>query len=181
MNLHHDDLVLNDRDLRLMRAYLKWVDTARKHNPVHYPATWTPTDADIAKSRLFWWIRSGHEPLPYPPPTAFSCPWYELITEPGNHGAYELYALHVDGKRFANVAACLYEIISEQEGKYTLGFGPYRFRAFRDPEAYAGEVQAANRHDPGAHQRMLDNMQDDPTKGWFLCRIDDTEIGESIT
>jgi hypothetical protein len=37
------------------------------------------------KSALFARLLAGKDPLPYPPPTSFSYPWYELIEQPGPH------------------------------------------------------------------------------------------------
>lgn len=37
------------------------------------------------KSALFSRLLAGGEPLPFPPPTSFSYPWYELIEKPGSH------------------------------------------------------------------------------------------------
>lgn len=35
------------------------------------------------KSALFARLLNGREPLPYPPPTSFSYPWYEVVEKPG--------------------------------------------------------------------------------------------------
>lgn len=169
---HHDDLILDGRDIRLMRAYLKWVDTARREGSRrgYYGPDWTPSDADIAKSRLFWWIRSGHEPLPYPPPRAYSCPWYEIVVETDRyHWAYELTVWDKGGVRTALVCQCEYEIISEQDGEYTIGFGPYRFRAFRDVDLGMKEMAFINEQ---VRQKALEECQNDLSKCWFLHRID---------
>jgi hypothetical protein len=37
------------------------------------------------KSALFWRLLNGKKPLPMPPPTRYSYPWYEIIEEPGPH------------------------------------------------------------------------------------------------
>lgn len=37
------------------------------------------------KSALFNRLLEGKEPLPYPPPTAFSYPWYGIVETPGAH------------------------------------------------------------------------------------------------
>lgn len=47
-------------------------NTARLHSPG-------------PKSALFSRLLAGGEPLPHPPPTSFSYPWYELIEKPGPH------------------------------------------------------------------------------------------------
>ncbi|WP_163058033.1 hypothetical protein [Acidithiobacillus ferrooxidans] len=42
-------------------------------------------NATREKSALFWRLLNGKEPLPMPPPTNYSYPWYEIIEEPGPH------------------------------------------------------------------------------------------------
>ncbi len=37
------------------------------------------------KSALFWRLLNGKDPLPMPPPTRYSYPWYGIIEEPGPH------------------------------------------------------------------------------------------------
>jgi len=37
------------------------------------------------KSALFARLLEGKEPLPYPPPTSFSYPWYDIIETPGKY------------------------------------------------------------------------------------------------
>jgi hypothetical protein len=37
------------------------------------------------KSALFARLLEGKQPLPYPPPTSFSYPWYDIIEVPGPH------------------------------------------------------------------------------------------------
>ncbi|OFC61806.1 hypothetical protein BAE30_03790 [Acidithiobacillus caldus] len=37
------------------------------------------------KSALFWRLLNGKEPLPSPPPTSFSYPWYGVVEDPGPH------------------------------------------------------------------------------------------------
>ncbi|MHB1641936.1 MAG: hypothetical protein ACYCS8_04675 [Acidithiobacillus sp.] len=42
-------------------------------------------NATREKSALFWRLLNGKAPLPMPPPTSYSYPWYEIIEEPGPH------------------------------------------------------------------------------------------------
>ncbi|MHB8226743.1 hypothetical protein, partial [Acidithiobacillus sp.] len=42
-------------------------------------------NATREKSALFWRLLNGKEPLPMPPPTNYSYPWYEIIEESGPH------------------------------------------------------------------------------------------------
>lgn len=184
-HLHHDGTTLTERELKLMFNFLDWVDTVRASPGQRYKPTWRPSEIDVIKSRLFWWIRSGHDPLPYPPPCAFSCPWYELITEEGNHSVYELGGLVTAGSYFraeANgldqvvVGQDFYDLIEQvSETEMILGFGPYRFRAFRDIELHADHIAALNPHRPEVRQETLDSDRDNMSRGWFLCRRKDLE------
>lgn len=44
-------------------------------------------NATREKSALFWRLLNGKEPLPMPPPTRYSYPWYEIIE---NHGPHQV-------------------------------------------------------------------------------------------
>jgi hypothetical protein len=92
-NAHHGPPILTDRDLHILDAMVKWIATARAgyKNP-----EWLPSEVDIRKSRLFWRLRSGKEPLPAPPPKAYSCPWYEVVEEERAHWAYNDVHVHDD-------------------------------------------------------------------------------------
>lgn len=75
---------LTQEDELLCRQMRKWIRVARRFGrPESYGPNWLPSDADIAKSALFERIRSGKEPLDYPPPIGLACPWYALVEEPG--------------------------------------------------------------------------------------------------
>ena len=90
----------------------------------------------MLKSRLFWRIRSGKKPLALPPPTAYSCPWYELLEVPGPHDVWEEIRIHdINGKRVASVAQCLYDVEHiDEDAKfktvYHLKFNTYTFMAW---------------------------------------------------
>lgn len=43
------------------------------------------------KSALFARLLNGRDPLPYPPPTSFSYPWYAVIEEPGPFRSGDVY------------------------------------------------------------------------------------------
>ncbi len=49
------------------------------------------------KSALFWRLLNGKEPLPIPPPTRYSYPWYEIIEKPGPHQVGDI-GFHAYGK-----------------------------------------------------------------------------------
>ena len=49
------------------------------------------------KSALFWRLLNGKEPLPIPPPTRYSYPWYEIIEATGPHQVGDI-GFHAYGK-----------------------------------------------------------------------------------
>ena len=49
------------------------------------------------KSALFWRLLNGKDPLPMPPPTRYSYPWYGIIEEPGPHRVGDI-GFHAYGK-----------------------------------------------------------------------------------
>lgn len=126
---HHGPPVFTERDLRVSKAMVRWISTARGSKPTYYTKDWLPSDVDMIKSRLFWRLRSGKKPLPEAPPTAYSCPWYEVVEEDKPHGAYEM-TVH-EGK--AHIAQCAYEI-EEMNGNEPsiVKFNCYRFKVWRD-------------------------------------------------
>jgi hypothetical protein len=137
---HHGDPDLLNRDIRLLAAYTKWVTTARRAG---YAANWLPGEVDWLKSRLFWRIRSGKEPLESPPPTCYSCPWYEVIEMPAEeHSTFEAVRIYEDeGKRVVRIAQCSYDVIKEGmmdgiENAAIVGFGPYRFKTWNADKTY---------------------------------------------
>lgn len=70
-------------DLDTARAVVTWIRTARAAG--YGGPDWWPSDADVAKSALFERLRSGKEPLEFPPPVAFSCPWYAVVEDHEPH------------------------------------------------------------------------------------------------
>ena len=49
------------------------------------------------KSALFWRLLNGKDPLPMPPPTRYSYPWYGIIEDPGAHQVGSI-GFHAYGK-----------------------------------------------------------------------------------
>jgi hypothetical protein len=113
---HHGHPDLFERDIQLLQHYQKWLETAKATGLSHYQ-NWTPSYVDMLKSRLFWRIRSGKDPLPEAPPTAYSCPWYELIEVPGPHDIWEEIRVYGPNqgfpKKFCSVAQCSYQVIED--------------------------------------------------------------------
>ena len=126
---HHGAPILTRRDLFICQSLITWVQTVRASGGLGYGPDWLPNRVDIAKSRLFWRIRSGKEPLPEPPPRAFSCPWYELVEEPERpHWVSELWT---DGE-ICSIAQCRYDVEkwSDDRQPEIVKFGSYRFKVW---------------------------------------------------
>ena len=132
---HHGAPDLFKRDIRLLLDYQKWVRTVQNSGGPQYK-DWVPGDIDMLKSRLFWRIRSGKEPLPAPPPCAYSCPWYELIEVPGPHDVFESIRTYETTDSFtcdhevAYVAQCAYRIIDREQDALILQYNCYKFKAW---------------------------------------------------
>lgn len=142
---HHGDPILTMRDLNISRAVVAWIEIARKK----YGQDWLPSDADFMKSRLFWRLRTGIKPLKYPPPTAFSYPWYEVVEQKDRpHWAYELHAYpagsnmivgydigNSDGIAF--ISQCPYLVSKWADDSKLVPeevtYGDYRFKVFIGP------------------------------------------------
>lgn len=131
---HHGPPILTAREASICQAMALWIDTVRNSGAFYRGKDWLPGHADICKSRLFWRIRSGKRPLPHRPPTAYSCPWYELIDEADRpHWAYEV----TEHEGCAFVAQCQYEIVERIGGVASrLAFGPWIFRVWSGKSPY---------------------------------------------
>jgi len=141
IHAHHGVPIITARDLFMCESLIAWVRTARAANSAIYGPNWLPSRVDIAKSRLFWRIRSGKKPLPAPPPTAYSCPWYELVDEPERaHWAYEMWT---DGKA-CHIAQCRYDVEkwTGDRKPEIIKFGSYRFKVWEgdSPHGSLGQV-----------------------------------------
>jgi hypothetical protein len=114
-----------------------------------------PSEADILKSRLFWRLRSGKEPLPTPPPTAYSCPWYELVEEPDRPPwAHEVYV----NDDAVYVAQCHYRLAARlSDGRLLVEYGPFLFMAWAGTQR-GGEHQPAGGERNNRSHRLVDSM-----------------------
>lgn len=127
---HHGSPDLFSSDITLLGAYRQWIETVWA---ARQDMKWLPGEIDCLKSRLFWRIRSGKSPLPSPPPTAYSCPWYEVIEEIRPHFLWEEVRFYEPRENqpetVAVIAQCQYVVIDRSDPKKTIvGFGPWRFR-----------------------------------------------------
>lgn len=150
---HHGAPDLFERDIKLLQDYQLWIKTANKaaqktlkrngYESSYLKDRWFPSVADMLKSRLFWRIRSGKQPLPAAPPAAYSCAWYELIEVPGPHDCWpeEIHTYKPDGtgtgkmktnRPLASINQCMYDLIEEYpDGSMLLEYSDYyRFKAW---------------------------------------------------
>lgn len=126
---HHGPPVLTEREASICLAMAEWIRVVRKERATLEGSEWLPSRVDIIKSRLFWRLRSGKRPLLVPPPTAYSCPWYELIEESDRpHWAYEVR----EWEGSAYIAQDRYEIVDRAtDGSLSVvRFGPWLFRVW---------------------------------------------------
>lgn len=81
--------------------------------------------AGSGKSALFARLLSGKPALPYPPPTSFSYPWYEVVEEPGPFPVTIGSPLAADGRPGASdemiIDQCSWKIVSSNAAATELG------------------------------------------------------------
>ena len=147
---HHGDPTLTRRDIWILESQNKWICTAIAAGA--FKPGKLPHHPDWIKSRLFWRIRSGKEPLKYPPPTCYSCPWYEVIEIEGPHSSGDTIREfeREPGKKQASFNQCLYDILGVDGDKWVLGFGPYRFLAWNGDVKWVGREPKYDVLRPGA-------------------------------
>jgi hypothetical protein len=81
----------DDESLDQIAALTRWIQVGRSTGYFNYGMEHRPdrdrfpNDADIHHSALLSRLRSGKDPLPKPPPHAFSSPWYSVMEEDGPH------------------------------------------------------------------------------------------------
>ena len=63
---------------------IKWLEI-REENGRAFPSNLTQLRCDMDHSALLQRLVEGDEPLPEPPPRAFSYPWYELLEKGVDH------------------------------------------------------------------------------------------------
>jgi len=166
----------SEDDFRLVVNLISWIRTARKwrYNAFQPKGDWLPGAPDVLKSRLFWRLRTGQDPLDYPPPTAFSCPWYELIEDNRAHWAYEAFVfVPKDGSRIGDeieapvmsIAQCSYVVVDMADGVPSkVSFGPYVFKVWKDKVATP------------SYNNTLKAVETILVDGWWLQLIETREL-----
>jgi hypothetical protein len=135
---HHGPPIFTDRDLHTCIAMRLWIETARKGNPKHYGENWLPSEVDMIKSRLFWRLRSGKQPLPEAPPRAYSCPWYEVVEEDRPHFCREMFVV----ENIAHIAQCAYQIEKmEGDEPSIIKYNCYSFKVWRGNSSTVREFE----------------------------------------
>jgi hypothetical protein len=69
---------MQDETNQTISCFHKWL-SIREENDIPFPNNLLKLRIDMDHSALLRRLLEGKEPLPIPPPRAFSYPWYELI------------------------------------------------------------------------------------------------------
>ncbi len=173
---HHGDPALFERDMKNIADLLLWMRVVRDENENgfhkvddYYGKLWYPSQADCLKSRLFWRIRARKPILKHAPPTAMSCPWYELIEDTDRpHWVYDpphIYTEDFAGNKFnpAKVSISgtswfdLIEVIDDRH--YVVGFKPWIF-----------DLYCAPRNDVQRYDKETGELKLVTVDGWWLQR-----------
>ena len=170
IHAHHGAPPLYARDLAMLQACRLWIQTVRSSGG-YYGPDWLPSDVDFSKSRLFWRLRSGKPPLPQPPPTAYSCPWYEVIEEIRPHWCFGDFHLLVEGPGTLDdpkiaIAQSVYDLVERTAQGYLVRFGPWTFDVWKGTQ----EVPSLNAKTGQPETRRLDGC-------WIQRRL---EAGETV-
>lgn len=164
---HHGEPILTQDMAKVCLAMLEWIrvveaEYARRGDKAYLPKRFTPSYVDLIKSRLFWRLRSGKEALPEAPPTAYSCPWYEVVENDHPHWAYEcFFGDEIKWKGYdgcAIIAQCPYKIVEKREADWVVQFNCYKFRLWKGTDKV-----------PSIAPDSVDGKRE--IEGWFLQRI----------
>ncbi len=146
---------LTDDERKFCQYFIKWLEVRRDW----YTGA-VPSDIDCYKSALLERLRNGLEPLDFPPPKGYSCPWYALVEDRGPHLAIYSTDISFAFKKFPhfpNVDIWILQSPYKRVKKLTnvkrpydteyiiqdLGHGddsPYRFRLWYDPDYKYGSI-----------------------------------------
>lgn len=148
-------------DYEIAIAVVTWIKTARAAG--YATNDWLPRDPDIYKSALFERLRAGKEPLKFPPPRGYACPWYALVEDRGPH-----FVGHGDHGPYARaeneiiIMQNSYEILERRgaedmivrDSHHAIST-PYRFHLWFD-----------------ANWTLPSNAPDAKTGGWFMRNVE---------
>jgi hypothetical protein len=136
-----------EEDMETLLGMMLWIRTARTAGGAGYDDHWLPGFPDLTKSSLFERIRRGVKPLPEPPPSVMSYPWYAVVEDPGPHHAQD--ACFDTGwlkENQVRVYQNIYEIVERLGEKHfivkdgTHGTS-YRFHLWYDPDSWRWFLQ----------------------------------------
>lgn len=168
------------RGTRLWEAMSLWIKTARTWNP-QYRDRWYPHGADFKKSRLFWRIRSGRQPLPEPPPCAFSCPWYEVVEEDQPHWCSDVSPSSMwEDAQYSprlgptvQINQCSYQLLHKvTETEAIVQYGSYRYWLWKGEKDRTGTL-TLERPEGGTAEMTIS------VKRWFLQRVVEAPQGSA--
>ena len=154
---HHGTPDLTNRDITLLHHFRVWIDTVRAVKPKyegHYGPQWLPGPIDILKSRLFWRIRSGKKPLDFPPPTCYSCPWYEVVEISDYAHSIGEENRETSGNRLVVAQDC-YDILEKHDNYWIVSFGPYKFKAWNADVKWTGLGGHPDMYRPGGWVQII--------------------------
>ena len=161
-------------EMELCTKMAWWIRVVRETGGQFYGKDWLPSQADIGKSALFERIRSGREPLEFPPPLGYSCPWYGVVEDPGPHMVgnriFEHVQFGIAGNEYfpensVSILQNLYEIVKRLAKEAYLikdlrHDTPYRWKLWYDPE------YDMSRFDNVAQKKPF------PPGAWFMQNVD---------
>jgi|SRR5271157_5601692 len=166
---HHGEPYLFQRDINIIKQTILWMAIARYENKnkphSSYGDDWYPSNADISKSRLFWRIRAGQKILTNAPPTAMSCPWYEVIEDIRPHWVYdmnimtEVFGVKQDPPLVSISGTSFFKLLETiDENHHVVEFKPWTFDLWNAPNEQAT-------YNPATGQTEMKMIN-----GWWLQR-----------
>ena len=131
---------ITEEELVLCQQMRVWIETAREWGK--YAPDWLPSHPDMVKSALFERLRSGLQPLEYPPPIGYACPWYAIVEDQGPHQVAEKEGepfgiiwqddrVHLLGNMYRIVSLTKHNDMIVRDAYHDT---PYRFHLWFDPE-----------------------------------------------
>lgn len=182
---------LTDYELDLCLNMAKWLDIRKAWSPQE---GWLPTSADIIKSALFERLRSGRQPLNFPPPTGLSCPWYAVLEDRGPHfvgdgGGFGPNFYYVKANDWecldshekatnVSILQSIYKILEKNENYMVVQpenqpNSPYRFKLW-----YESEHENTGINKPLETSSGIALIGGKPTGGWFMQNLSFSETNE---
>ena len=134
---------ISDEQRKACRAVVRWLQIRGKWNE-DYNAEWLfSLDVDMDHSALLGRLLDGKKLLAFPPPRAYSYPWYQLA-EKGHCLDLRIHFHALNDKNYVGIEQTLWEILERiDERTYIVKYreGCPRYRLFHedlsDPESWS--------------------------------------------